>query len=175
MKDREKLGFFDGFEAYKQKRETNRQTSYENKVCKKIITRLFRDDATERATWMTRLEDSNEPLAELQHLISGFCLGTNRIQIWSINDLLGPPAKLAALPLRKEFSDQVAACSKEDKTQIPAMAFYNSVIAQDMVIHIGLATKMPNGYFRLVRSSTSGDGGVVIDTLDGFLEMLSGK
>ena len=55
------------------------------------------------------------------------------------------------------------------------MIFYNSVINQDMVIHTGVNTKLPLGYFRLVRSSTSGDGGVAIDTLDGFLEMIAGR
>ena len=41
MKERQEPGFFDSFEEIQRKSETNRQASYENKVCKKILTRFF--------------------------------------------------------------------------------------------------------------------------------------
>ena len=175
MKPREEPSFFDSFEDYNRKRESNRQTSYENKVCRKIVFRLFERGTPDRDAWLAQLEASSEPLAVLQDLLGRFCLSAHRLQNWSINDLLGPPSKLANLPLWKEFAQKVAECSQYYPKQIPAMAFYNSVIGQDMVIHTGLDTTLPNGYFRLMRSSTSGDGGVVIDTLDGFLEMIAGN
>lgn len=172
MKENEKPNFFDTFEEYKQKRNNNRQVVYENKVCRKLITRMFEKGSSEREYWSKRLEASSEPLAELQELMGPFCLTTLRLQQWSINDLLGPPTKIAQLPLWQEFAAKVAQCSPK---QITAMVFYNSVIGQDMVIHTGLSTQMPKGYFRLMRTSTSGDGGVIIDTLDGFLELIAGN
>lgn len=174
MKPREEPGFFDSYEEYSRKRDNNRQTVYENKVCRKLVNRLFEKGNPDREAWLAQLEASREPLAVLQDLMGRFCLSTHRLQSWSINDLLGPPSKLANLPLWKEFGQKVAECAQYYPNQIPAMVFYNSVICQDMVIHTGLDTTLPNGYFRLMRSSTSGDGGVVIDTLDGFLEMIAG-
>lgn len=175
MKPREEPNFFDSLDDYRQKRDSNRQTAYENKVCRKLVSRMFEKGSSEHAYWSERLEASSEPLAELQDVLGRFCLRAHRMQQWSVNDLLGPPSKLAAMPLWKEFAQVVAECSSgRDKSQIPAMIFYNSVIGQDMVIHTATDTKLPNGYFRMVRSSSSGDGGVAIDTLDGFLEMISG-
>lgn len=171
MKESEKPDFFDTWEEFKQKRETGRQAVYENKICRKLIARLFEQGSSEREYWTSRLEASSEPLADVQDLMNPFCLTTHRLQSWSINDLLGPPTKVLRLPLWQEFAAKVEQCSPK---QIPAMAFYNSVIGQDMIIHTGLDTKMPKGYFRLARTSTSGDGGVVIDTLDGFMELVAG-
>jgi hypothetical protein len=172
MKENEKPDFFDTFEEYKQKRENNKQVNYENKVCKKLITRMFEAGSSEREYWSKRLEASSEPLADLQELVDPFCLTTHRLQQWSINDLLGPPTKIYRLPLWEKFAIKVSECSPQ---QIPAMVFYNSVIGQDMVIHTGLNTQMPKGYFRLIRASTSGEGGAIIDTLDGFLELIVGN
>lgn len=172
MKERQESGFFDSFSDYCAKRETNRQSAYENKMCRKLVTRLFEKGSPELDAWKQRLEASSEPLAELQDLFGHFWITTHRLQDWSINDLLGSPAKLAKHPLWQEFAEKVAVCPKG---QIAAMIFYNSVIGQDMVIHTGTSTCMPNGYFRLVRSSSSGDGGVVIDTFEGFLEMIAGN
>mgnify|MGYP003335539760 CR=1 FL=1 len=174
MKPREEPNFFDSFEDYKHKRDNNRQIAYENKVCRKIVMRMFEKGSSERNYWIEQLEASSEPLAAIQDLLGTFCLTTHRLQQWSINDLLGPPASMSKLTLWKEFAEKVAQCASENPKGVPAMAFYNSVIGQDMVIHTGMTTCMPNGYFRLVRSSTSGDGGVIIDTLDGFLEIISG-
>lgn len=175
MREREEPSFFDSVEDYNRKRAQNRQVSYENKVCRKLVMRLFERGNPDREAWLAQLEASSEPLVVLQDLLGRFCLSAHRLQSWSINELLGPPSKLANLPLWKEFSERVAECAKYYPDKIPAMAFYNSVIAQDMVIHTGIDTTLPNGYFRLMRSSTSGDGGVVIDTLDGFLEMIAGS
>lgn len=172
MKEREEMGFFDNLEDYTRKREDNRQSAYENKVCRKLVLRLFDRNSSESESWKVRIRDSKDPLAELQELMGRFCVSTHRLQQWSIHDLLGAPSKLASLPIWGEFAERVASCGKD---QIPAMIFYNSVINQDMVIHTGVDTKLPLGYFRLVRSSTSGDGGVAIDTLDGFLEMIAGR
>lgn len=174
MKPREEPNFFDSFEEYKHKRSNNRQIAYENKVCRKLITRMFEKGSSERDYWMQQLEASSEPLVAIQDITGGFCLTTHRLQQWSINDLLGPPTSLAKLPLWKEFAEKVEQCAAQNPKAIPAMAFYNSVISQDMVIHTGMSASLPNGYFRLIRSSTSGDGGVIIDTLDGFLEIISG-
>jgi len=55
---------------------------------------------------------------------------------------------------------------------IPALVFYNSVISQDMVIHSGISTSHPAGHFRFIRMSSSGEGGIVVDTLPGFLKAL---
>ena len=171
MREREEAGFFDGIEEFERKRETNRQAAYENKVCRKLILRLFEKGSSELESWKLRIGGSDSPLLELQDVMGRFCLSANRLQRWSINDLLAPPAKLKGLPLWGEFAEKVATCGKG---QIPAMIFYNSVVEQDMVIHTGVDTTLPNGYFRLIRSSSSGDGGIAIDTLDGFLEMIAG-
>ena len=171
MREREEAGFFDGIEEFERKRETNRQAAYENKICRKLIIRLFEKGSSELESWKLRIGGSTSPLSELQDVMGRFCLSAHRLQRWSINDLLAPPAKLKGLPLWGEFAEKVATCGKG---QIPAMIFYNSVVEQDMVIHTGVDTTLPNGYFRLIRSSSSGDGGIAIDTLDGFLEMIAG-
>jgi len=173
MEKDEKPNFFDTFEEYKQKRNNSRQIAYENKVCRKLITRMFEKGSEDKTYWSKRLEASSEPLAELQELVNPFCLSTSRLQQFSINDLLGSTTKVAQLPLWQAFAEKIALCG--NSKQITAMVFYNSVISQDMVIHTGLNTQMPKGYFRLMRTSTSGDGGVIIDTLDGFLELITGN
>jgi len=172
MKERQELNFFDSLSNYHKKQEINRQSAYENKICKKLITKFFDEGSPELDVWRERLEASSEPLAELQDLFGQFWITTHRLQRWSINDFLKSPTKLERHPLWKEFAKKVAVCQKG---QIPAMVFYNSVINQDMVIHTGISTRMPNGYLRLVRSSSSGDGGVVIDTLEGFLKTIAGN
>jgi len=172
MKERQESEFFDSLSNFYEKQEINRQSAYENKICKKLIAKLFDQSSPEFDVWRERLEASSEPLAELQDLFGQFWITTHRLQDWSINDLLKSPTKLDRHPLWKEFAKKVAVCQKG---QIAAMIFYNSVIGQDMVIHTGISTRMPDGYFRLVRSSSSGDGGVAIDTLEGFLKMIAGN
>lgn len=171
MKERQEPGFFDSFEEIQRKSETNRQASYENKVCKKILTRFFEKGSSELSAWQEQIGASSEPLSDLQDLMGDFWLTSHRFQSWSINELLASPGKLAKHPIWVEFSERVACCPK-GKTS--AMLFYNSVVGQDLVIHTDLNTRNPNGYFRMIRSSTSGEGGVVIDTLDGFIGILTG-
>ena len=94
MKEREEPNFFDGLEEMREKRESNRQAAYENKVCRKIIFRIYDKGDPEREYWNSRLEASSEPLAEIQDLLGKFCVRTHRMQQWSINDLLAPPNKI---------------------------------------------------------------------------------
>ena len=108
MREREEPSFFDSNEDYNRKRNNNRQAVYENKVCRKLINRLFEKGNPDRDAWLAQLEASSEPLTVLQELMGRFCLSTHRLQSWSINDLLGPPSKLANLPLWKEFAQKVA-------------------------------------------------------------------
>jgi hypothetical protein len=173
VKERHEPNFFDGVRRYAEKREVNRQASYENKVCRKLINRIFQDDPQEKASWLEILEDSDEPLIRLEELLHPYALKANRVQSWSINDLVGHPRKLDSMPLWDEFARCVA--SRGAPGRIPAMFFYNSVIEQDMVIHTNIASRMPHGHFRLMRASSSGDGGVVVDTMDGFLESVLGR
>jgi hypothetical protein len=173
LKQRDEPNFFDGIRRYSEKRETNRQASYENKVCRKLINRVFQGDPEEKAAWLERLERSDEALMELEELLHPYALKANRVQSWSINDLVGHPRRLDSMPLWEEFARCVASSGAPGR--FPAMFFYNSVIEQDMVIHTNLASRMPKCHFRLVRTSSSGDGGVVVDTMDGFLESVLGR
>lgn len=175
MKRREEPTVFDSFERFKQLQETNRQNAYQNKVCRKLINRLFPKGSEDREYWSKKLEASSEPLAELQDVLHPFRMYAHRMQSWSVNDLLKAPDKIIKVPLWQEFSTVVDDCMKTSRNLIPAMVFYNSAIEQDMVLHLADHIKPPNGYTRLMRTSSSGDGSVVIDTLDGFLVMLGAK
>ena len=44
MKPRKESSPFEGLDAFKARSQENRQSAYENKVCKKIIRMLFEDD-----------------------------------------------------------------------------------------------------------------------------------
>jgi hypothetical protein len=175
MKKREEPTVYDSFERFKQLQETNRQNAYQNKVCRKLVNRLFPKGTEDRDYWSNKLEASSEPLAELQDVLYPFRLYTHRMQSWSVNDLLKAPDKIIKVPLWQEFATIVTDCLSSNKDLIPAMVFYNSSIEQDMVMHLADTVKPPNGYTRLVRTSSSGEGSVVIDTLDGFMIMLGAK
>ena len=172
MRERQEPGFFDSLDELQNKRENNRQASYENKIAKKLLNRLVDKESSEFSAWKAQLEASSEPLAELQDLVGHFWITAHRFQNWSINELLCGPEKLAKHPIWQEFSDKVACCPKG---MVPAMLFWNSAVQQDLIIHTDMATRNPNGYFRLVRSSSSGEGGVIIDTLEGFIGILTGS
>jgi len=148
----------------------NRQIAYENKVCKKIIARRFKDDKNEFLAWTAKLKLSKDPLADVQELFSTVHIFTHRFQSWDLHSLLNTSAVVKS-PIWKEFAPIIDECAKSYPDKLPAMIFYNQVINQDMVIHLGLGSRNPPGHFRLVRESNSGEGGVVIDTLDGFLEV----
>lgn len=170
MKTPEPHNIFGNFDAFKQRQATNRQSAYENKVCKKIIVRKFKDDASAYSSWMATLKETDEPLAAVQDLFRPMYLYTNRLQSWDIHSLF-KDAKLQSHPIWQEFSVIIDDCAKAYPDRIPAMIFYNSVIGQDMVIHTNLTSRCPCGYFRLIRESKSGAGGIVLDTLDGWLEV----
>ena len=172
MKDREKLTAFDSFERFKEISETNRQTAYENKVCRKLLNRMFPKGSEDREYWANRLEASSEPLAELNEALEPFRLYSRRMQSWSINDLLKNPEKIMKSEVWQEFALVLANCTKIHPQLIPAMIFYNSAIEQDMVIHVASDLAPPKGYARIVRTSSSGDGTVVLDTLEGFMAIL---
>lgn len=174
MKPRKTLTAFDSFDKYKELQELNRQASYENKICKKLIGRLFAAGSDTRRYWNDKLLVSKEPLMELQELIPLFRLKAHRVQRWNIHDLLQPPEKLNKMELWQEFTEVLSESLIKNPELIPAMAFYNSVIAEDMVMHVGAHLKPPKGYTRIMRTSTSGEGVVVLDTLDGFLELTTG-
>jgi hypothetical protein len=173
LKQRDEADFFDGVRRLSEKRDTNRQASYENKVCRKLVGRIFHDDPVEKASWTERMERSEEPLTELEDLLHPYVLKANRVQSWSLNDLVCRPKALDSMPLWEEFARCVASCGAPGR--FPAMFFYNAVIGQDMVMHTNIGAKAPRGYFRLVRTSSSGDGGVVLETMDGFLESAIGR
>jgi hypothetical protein len=173
LKQRDEPNFFDGVRRLGEKREANRQASYENKVCRKLVTRIFHDNPVEKSAWTEALERSDEPLMALEDLLHPYVLRANRVQSWSLNDLVCRPKALDSMPLWEEFARCVAACGAPGR--FPAMFFYNAAIGQDMVLHTNIGAKSPRGYFRLVRASSSGDGGAVLDTMDAFLESAIGR
>jgi len=172
MKERQEPSPFDDFDAMQALRGVNRQNAYENKVCRKIVSRMFAKGSDDHAFWMDRLGESSTPLADMQELFEPFHVQSHRMNSWSVNDLLAPQSKLLAIPLWQEFAKTMDLVHEIDPKAIPAMVFYNSVIGQDLVLHAGIDTRSPAGYFRMVRMAPSKDGGVVLDTLDGFLKML---
>jgi len=172
MKERQEPSAFDNFEAFHKIREGNRQNAYENKICRKLLKRLVTKNSPDCAYWEERILDSHEPLAELQELFYPFRLYSQRLQTWSINDLLKAPSKLLKTPLWQEFAIVLDQCQRTHKDLVPAMIFYNSAIGQDMVIHVGENVTPPDGHVRIVRTSSSGEGVVIIDTLEGFLKIL---
>jgi hypothetical protein len=172
MKERQEPSPFEDFDALKELRGVNRQNAYENKVCRKMISRLFPKGSEEHGYWMDRLGASSTPLADMQELFGPFHGHSHRMESWSINDLLAPQSKLLKIPIWQEFAKVIDLTHDIDPKAIPAMVFYNSVIGQDLVLHTGIEIRSPPGYFRLVRLATSKEGGAVMDTLDGFLKTL---
>lgn len=169
MRTPEKPNLFDGFDDWREKKEGNRQAAYENKVCKKLLLRKFRNDTEELAKWTKVIKDTDMPLAAVQDLFSPMRLYTHRLQSWDVHSLFRE-ASLQNHPIWQEFAKVIDDCSAAYPDHYPAMVFYNSAIAQDMVIHTCMDGRHPCGFFRLIRASKSGEGGVVIDTLDGFIE-----
>ena len=172
MKNREQPSAFDSFERFKEISETNRQNAYENKVCRKLLNRMFPKGSEDREYWVKRLEASSEPLVELNEALEPFRLHSKRVETWSLNDLLKSPDKIMKSGLWQEFAQVIDNCKKIHPQLIPAMIFYNSAIEQDMVLHIGSDLTPPKGYTRLVRTSKSGEGTVILDTLEGFMAIL---
>lgn len=136
------------------------------------MARMFSKDSEDRDYWLKRIGASSEPLSDLNEKLEPFRLHSVRMQSWSINDLLKAPSKIVKNPVWKEFAVIVEQTSRNYPNLIPAMIFYNSVIEQDMVLHAGSHLNPPNGYARIVRTSSSGEGTVIIDTLEGFMEVL---
>lgn len=175
MKEREKPTAFDSFDRFKEISETNRQNAYENKICRKLLNRMFPKGSEDREYWVNRLEASSEPLVELNEALEPFRLHSKRMQTWSINDLLKNPEKIMKSEVWQEFAKVIDNCTKIHPKLIPAMIFYNSTIEQDMVMHIASDLTPPKGYARIIRTSSSGDGTVVLDTLEGFMAILGYK
>jgi hypothetical protein len=88
---------------------------------------------------------------------------------WGMEDLFLRPTKCEVWNTFANKGNEMAAAFPDT---IPALVFYNSVISQDMVIHAGINTPGPVGHFRMIRMSNSGTGGIVIDTLPGFTNIL---
>lgn len=172
MKEREELSAFDSFEKFKEIRETNRQNAYENKVCRKLLNRMYPKGSEDREYWVKRLEASSEPLAELNEVLEPFRLYSKRMESWNINDLLKNPEKIVKSEVWQEFAKTINNCTKIYPKLIPAMIFYNSAIEQDMVLHVAADLAPPKGYARIVRTSSSGEGTVILDTLEGFMAIL---
>lgn len=172
MKERQEPSAFDNFEEFKEIKANNRLAAYENKVCRKLSTRLFERGSEEQAHWQAKLAASSTPLADLQEALHPFKLYSHRPQSWNIHDLFKATGKLMQIPLWQEFAAIVDDCTLKHKGTIPGMLFYNSVLAEDMVMHVGAHLTPPMGYMRLMRTSSSGEGTVVIDTLNGFMEII---
>jgi len=175
MKERQEPSAFDNFEQFKEIKANNRLAAYENKVCLKLINRLFESGSDEYTYWKKKLTASSTPLADLQEALHPFKLYSHRPQTWNIHDLFKTAGKLMQIPLWQEFAQVVDDCAHKHKGSIPGMLFYNSVLAEDMIMHVGSHLTPPNGYMRLMRTSSSGEGTVVVDTLDGFIEMIGSQ
>ena len=169
MKPRQNPNPFESFEGFKARSQENRQASYENKVCKKIAGLLFESDTGDYLDTMQAIKRSETPLLELQPLFEPFTLRAHRMNSWGMEDLLLRPTKCEVWKTFETKGSELAAAFPE---HIPALVFYNSVISQDMVIHSGISTSNPTGHFRFIRMSSSGEGGIVVDTLPGFLKAL---
>jgi hypothetical protein len=172
MKSREEPSAFDSFDRFREISSNNRQNAYENKICRKLLNRMFPKGSEDREYWTERLEASSEPLVELNEALEPFKLYSRRMQNWSVNDLLKSPDKIIKSEVWQEFAKVIDNCSKIYPKFIPAMIFYNSAIEQDMVIHVASDLAPPKGYARIVRTSSSGDGTIIIDTLEGFMAIL---
>tara|TARA_Y100000034_G_C6789755_1_gene353528 strand:+ start:88 stop:594 length:507 start_codon:yes stop_codon:yes gene_type:complete len=168
MKPQKSPNPFEGLDAFKARSQENRQSAYENKICKKIINSLFSDEE-EMLEWEARIKRSNTPLLELQPALEPFAVRSHRMNTWGMNDLLLRPNKCEVW---KTFADKGGELAAAFPDHIPALLFYNASIKQDMVIHAGISTSSPVGHFRCIRMSNSGTGGIIIDTLPGFLTIL---
>jgi len=169
MKPRQNPNPFESFEGFKARSQENRQAAYENKVCKKIVGLLFEDSTEEYLDYIQVLKRSENPLLELQPLFEPFVLRAHRMNSWGLEDLLLRPTKCEVW---KTFALKGGEMASAFPGHVPALVFYNSVISQDMVIHAGISTSNPTGHFRFIRMSSSGEGGVVLDTLPGFIKTL---
>tara|TARA_Y100000034_G_C6899045_1_gene415167 strand:+ start:1800 stop:2309 length:510 start_codon:yes stop_codon:yes gene_type:complete len=169
MKSRQNPSPLDGFEAFKKVSQENRQIAYENKVCKKILKLKFQEDDDGYTEWYSRIRNHSEPLLEMQPLFSHYALRSFRLESWGFEDLLLRPTKC---PVWKVFASEGAELQEAFPDLYPAMVFYNSAIQQDMVIHSNYDSMEPKGHFRMIRLARSEEGGVVVDTLAGFVETL---
>lgn len=169
MKPRKNPKLFDSMESFKARSQENRQAAYENKVCKKIVNLLFKDSLEEFTEWTANIKRSDTPLLEMQSLFEPFALRSHRMDSWNMNDLFLRPSKCLVWKTYAYKGGELTAAFPD---HIPALVFYNSILSQDMVIHAGIDTSSPIGHFRLIRMSNSGEGGIVIDTLPGFLNIL---
>ena len=169
MKPRQTPNPFENLDSFKARSQENRQAAYENKVCKKILGLIFDHDTDEYTEYMQILKRSETPILALQSLFEPFTLRTHRMNSWGMEDLFLRPTKCEVWNTFINRGSEMAAAFPDC---IPALVFYNSVISQDMVIHAGIHTPSPIGHFRLTRMSNSGTGGIVVDTLPGFLKIL---
>tara|TARA_Y100000310_G_scaffold198091_1_gene198131 strand:- start:432 stop:941 length:510 start_codon:yes stop_codon:yes gene_type:complete len=169
MKPRKSPSPLDGLDAFKKIAEGNRQIAYENKVCKKILKLLFQDDESNYTTWYNRIKHSSEPLLEMQPLFEPYSVRSFRLQSWGFEDLLLRPTKC---PVWKEYREMGSEMSEAFPDLNPAVVFYNGALQQDMVIHNNTLAADAIGNFRMTRMSNSGAGGIVIDTLAGFVNSL---
>jgi len=169
MKPQKSPNPFENLDTYKARSQENRQVAYENKVCKKIINLVFADSEDESLEWGARIKRSETPLLELQPVFEPFTLRAHRMDSWGMNDLLLRPNKCEVWKTFANVGGELAAAFPD---HIPALLFYNSALSQDMVIHAGIDTSNPVGHFRCIRMANSGVGGIVVDTLPGFLSIL---
>ena len=169
MKSRKTPNPFENLDAYKSRSQDNRQAAYENKVCKKILKLMFSDGEDEALEWGARIKRSETPLLELQPIFEPFSVRSHRMDSWGMNDLLLRPSKCEVWKIFVKKGGELALAFPD---RIPALLFYNSSLSQDMVIHAGINTPNPVGHFRCIRLSSSDKGGIVVDTLPGFLKIL---
>lgn len=160
-------GFFDNFDSYREKLAKRRKNAYADKLARKLLKLMFDKDSDTFAELETQIKENEYPLDVLDDYLTPFQLTAAGVQSWDLCQMLKmKPNALMRLPLWEAFGKHIASCPKG---KVPAMAFYNSLLELEMVIHTCVNKSAPAGQFRLVRSSTSGDGGIVIDTLEGFV------
>jgi len=169
MKPKQSPNPFENLEDFKARSQENRQAAYENKVCKKILGLLFKNDVDEHTKWITVIGKSETPILEMQDIFEPFALRSHRMNSWGLQDLFLRPTKCEVWNTFATKGEELFSAFSD---HIPALVFYNATLSQDMVIHSGIDTPSPVGHFRLTRMSNSGTGGIIVDTLPGFLKLL---
>jgi len=160
---------WEGIEEYSARAEKNRVSAYENKLVKKILTNL-KGSNQELAEELTNLvKHSETPLLDIEHLFAPFKLYPYKTIPLDLNSFFKSSSKSKLLT---KFSEVVKENRQVHPDSIPAMAFFVQDLG-DLVIHTGVGVgDHPSAFSRLIRRSTSGDGGFVVDSLNGFLSVL---
>lgn len=164
-------GIFGDLDDFRKRRDQNRQDAYGKKVFAKLCRRLL-SDPVDQENMIKEGESAEQPLSLLDDYVAPFKLYSFRFQKWDLNQFMSAPNNLLKSPVFGEMASVMQDCYTAYPDRIPALFFYNSVLAKDMVMHAGIHTRNPIGFFRLLREASSGEGGVVVDLFDGFLEVL---